>query len=54
MAEFMKVRMAVEKYHIGKCIFYDAIHNGELKAYKPNCRDFLLKVSEVEDWIMTK
>ena len=54
MAEFMKVRMAVEKYHIGKCVFYDAIHKGELRAYKPNKRDYLLKSTEIEAWIESK
>ena len=51
---FMKIKEACEFLSLGKDVFYKAIHNGELKAYKPNCRDFLLKVSEVEDWIMTK
>jgi len=50
----MKVGMAVERYHIGKCIFYDAIHSGELKAYKPNKRDYLLKSTEIEAWIESK
>ena len=54
MAEFMKVRMAVEKYHIGKGVFYDAIHKGELRAYKPNKRDYLLKSTEIEAWIESK
>lgn len=54
MAEFMKVRMAVEKYHIGKGVFYDAIRSGELKAYKPNKRDYLLKSTEIEAWIESK
>jgi len=39
---------------IGKDVFYRAIHSGELKAYKPNGRDFLLKVIEIEQWIESK
>lgn len=51
MKSFIKVREAVQLFGIGKNNFYNAIHSGELKAYKPNGRDFLLKVSEVEKWI---
>jgi excisionase family DNA binding protein len=51
MKSFIKVKEAVTYYGIGKNIFYNAIHEGTLKAYKPNCRDFLLKVSEIESWI---
>ena len=54
MVEFVKVGAAVEKYHIGKCVFYDAIHSGELRAYKPNRRDYLLKSTEIEAWIESK
>jgi excisionase family DNA binding protein len=51
---FIKVKEAVSLYGIGENIFYKAIKKGELKAYKPNCRDFLLKVTEIEQWIETK
>lgn len=51
---FLKVKEAVETYEIGKNVFYRAIHSGDLKAYKPNGRDFLLKVSEIEQWIESK
>lgn len=54
MKTFLKVKEAVKFYGIGQNIFYDAIHNGELKAYKPNNRDFLLKVTEIESWIESK
>jgi excisionase family DNA binding protein len=54
MKSFIKIREAVEYYGIGKNIFYKAIHAGELKAYLPNCRDYLLKISEIESWIETK
>lgn len=51
---FIKVREAVKTYEIGKNVFYRAIHSKELKAYKPNGRDYLLKVSEIEQWIESK
>lgn len=51
---FMKIREVVEFFGIGKNVFYKAIHSGELRAYKPNGRDFLLKVVEVEQWIESK
>lgn len=51
---FIKVKEAVALYGIGENIFYKAIKSHELKAYKPNNRDFLLKVSEIESWIETK
>lgn len=54
MKTFIKIKEAVELYGIGKNIFYNAIHSGELKAYRPNGRDFLLKVSEIERWIESK
>ncbi len=54
MKSFIKIKEAVNYYGIGQNIFYQAIHSGELKAYKPNCRDFLLKVSEIEQWIESK
>jgi excisionase family DNA binding protein len=51
---FLKIKEAVSHYGIGKENFYRAIHNGELQAYKPNGRDFLLKVTEIEAWIESK
>lgn len=54
MKTFLKIREAVEFYGIGKDVFYRAIHRKELRAYRPNCRDFLLKVAEIEEWIETK
>lgn len=54
LKSFIKVKEAVKLYGIGKDVFYKAIHNGELKAYKPNGRDFLLKVIEIERWIESK
>jgi len=50
----MKVKEASSDYSIGKDVFYRAIKSGELRAYKPNGRDFLLKVAEIEAWIETK
>ena len=54
MKTFLKIKEAVQFYGIGREVFYKAIHSGELKAYKPNGRDFLLKVLEVEKWIESK
>lgn len=54
MKTFMKIREAAKFFSIGKWTLYRAIRSGELRAYKPNGRDFLLKVSEVEKWIETK
>lgn len=51
---FIKIKEAVTFYGIGKEVFYKAIHSGELKAYIPNGRDFLLKVIEIEKWIESK
>ena len=51
---FLKIKEAVQYFGIGKEVFYRAIHSGELKAYIPNGRDFLLKVVEVEKWIESK
>lgn len=50
----MKVKEASKYFSIGRYSLYKAIHSGELKAYKPNGRDFWLKVSEIEEWIKTK
>lgn len=54
MKTFMKIREAAKFFSIGKWTLYRTIHSGELRAYKPNGRDFLLKVSEIEEWIKTK
>ena len=48
---FLKVREAVELYGVGRNCIYNAIHRGELRAYKPNGRDYLHKTSEIEAWI---
>lgn len=54
MKSFLKVKEAAQQYGIGKGVFYRAIKNGELNAYIPNCRDYLLKVTEIESWIESK
>ena len=51
---FIKIKEAVSTYGIGENIFYRAIKSKELRAYKPNNRDFLLKVTEIESWIESK
>ena len=54
MKTFLKVKEAAEEYRLGKTLIYKAIESKELKAYKPNGRDFLLKATEVEKWIESK
>ena len=54
MKNFLKIKEATKHFGIGKDNFYRAIQQGELKAYKPNGRDFILRITEIEDWIMTK
>jgi len=51
---FLKVKEVMETYNIGRDTIYNAIHRGELRAYKPNRRDFLIKISELEEWIQSK
>lgn len=51
---FLKVKEANKVYSIGIHTIYNAIHKGELKAYRPNCRDYLIKVTELEAWIQSK
>jgi excisionase family DNA binding protein len=54
MKTFLKIKEVAELYGIGRTLLYEAIHKGELKAYKPNGRDFILKVEELEKWIESK
>ena len=51
---FLKIKEASEKYRIGKNQLYRAIESGALKAYRPNGRDFLIKVCDIESWMDTK
>lgn len=51
---FLKVKEVMKTYNIGRDTIYNAIHCGELRAYKPNRRDFLIKISELEEWIQSK
>lgn len=51
---FLKVKEVIKEYGIGRDTIYRAIRTKELKAYRPNCRDFLIKVSELENWIQSK
>jgi excisionase family DNA binding protein len=54
MKPFLKVREAAKAYNIGRNLIYSAIHNKELKSYRPNGRDYLIKVEELESWIQSK
>jgi len=38
----------------GTKTIYDAIASGELKCYRPNGRDFLIKAVDFTAWIETK
>lgn len=38
-------------YHIGRNRIYNAIQTGELKAYRPNSKSYILKESDIEAWI---
>lgn len=51
---FLKIKEINEIYNIGLTTLYKAVSSGELKAYRPNCRVFLIKVSELEEWIQSK
>ncbi len=54
MVTFFKVKEAAKQYKVGRNLLYNAIKNKEIVAYKPNCRDFLLKSTDIEKWIETK
>ena len=54
MKTFIKTKEVVELYGLGRALLYEAIRNKELKAYKPNGRDYLFKVEELEKWIESK
>ena len=49
MKSFIKVKEASKLYGLGVSAIYKAIHEKRLKAYKPNKRDFLIKVTEFEE-----
>ena len=51
---FLKVHEANKQYGIGLHTLRGAIHSKELKAYRPNKRDYLIKVTELEAWIQSK
>lgn len=51
---FMKVKEAALIFEVGRTLLYRAIQRKELKAYRPNGRDFLLDVDEVKAWIKSK
>jgi excisionase family DNA binding protein len=51
---FIKVREANKLYGIGIHTLRNAIKSKELKSYRPNRRDYLIKVTELEEWIQSK
>jgi len=54
MKAFMRVKEASEHFSLGRDALYGAIKRREVKAYKPNGRDYLLKVADVERWVESK
>ncbi len=42
MKSFIKLKEANKLYGIGTNTLYNEIRSGKLKAYRPNCRDYLL------------
>lgn len=51
---FIGVGQAAKAYHISPRDIYMAIHCGSLRAYKPGGRRFHIRISDLEDWIMSK
>lgn len=51
---FIGLREAAAAYHISRQAILNAIHNGELKAYKPCGRRYTVRIADFEAWIMTK
>ena len=51
MNEMLTVKTVGERYHIGRNRIYNAIQTRELRAYRPNCRSYLLDPTDVERWI---
>lgn len=54
MEQFFKIKEAATVYKVGRNLLYAAIKNKEIPAYKPNCRDYILKASDIEKWIESK
>ncbi len=52
--KFLRVREINDVFSLSRSTVYKAIKEGELKVYRPNKRDFLLKTEEIEEWIETK
>jgi excisionase family DNA binding protein len=51
--QFLKIKEASEVYNVGSNQLRRAIHSGELRACKPNCRDYILNVLDVAEWVKT-
>lgn len=51
---FIGLRDAAVAYHISRQTLLNAIHSGSLKAYKPGGRRLTVRISDLENWIMTK
>ena len=47
----LTVFQAAEAYHIGRNRLYKAIQSGELRAFRPNSKSYILKETDVEEWI---
>lgn len=51
---FIGLRESASSYHISTRTLLTAIHTNELKAYRPGGRRLSIRVTELENWIMSK
>jgi excisionase family DNA binding protein len=51
---FIGLREASRIYHISSRTLLNAVHTGELKAYKPGGRRLSIRCTDIETWIMSK
>lgn len=51
VSPFLTVKEASKEFHIGINRLYAAIHAGELRAYRPNSKTYLLNPKEITEWI---
>lgn len=47
----LRVKDICKKYGVGRYTVDKAVRSGRLAAYRPNCRDFRFRESDVERWI---
>jgi excisionase family DNA binding protein len=49
--QFLKIREANKIFRIGLNTLYSAIQTEELRAFRPNGRDLLIKSDDIISWI---